>query len=260
MMRQQRTLIILTGVTVVLVLALGALSLSSSDEPTFYLGAAMKKAWQPIVQQFEKEYHVKVRAIYGSSGGLLSQMVMAKRGDIYSPATPPYMEKAIKEGVVDPSTVRVVACLAPAILYPKGKHYTLQDLLTKNVKIAMCNTENCAVGKFIKQMLEKEGLWDKIKKKVVVYTENFAKLVSLLYMGEVDAALGWNIAKYWYPNKIDATILKGPMPYKPCMTIAISKFSKHRDIAQKFIEFLNSTYAKYIIFQKYHYLRPGALG
>ena len=104
----------------------------STSEPTFYLCAAMKKAWEPIIQQFEKEYHVHINVIYGSSGGLLSQLTLSKVGDVYSSATPPYMEKAIREGIVDPKSVRVVACLAPAILYKKGNYIYILCLMPKS--------------------------------------------------------------------------------------------------------------------------------
>ncbi len=253
--------ILLIASVVLLIPIIGVMSYRQADQPTFYLCAAAKKAWIPILEKFEKLYHVKVRVIYGSSGGLLNQMVLSKVGDIYSSATPPYMEKAEKMGVVYPDTVRVVACLKPAILTRKGLNVTLQDILfNKKLKVAMCDPQSCAVGKYFKMVFERMGIWDKVKDRIYVYTENFAKLVNLLYLGEVDAAFGWHIAKYWYPNKIDYTPVKANLPYKPCIMIAVSKYSKHKDIAQKFIEFLNSDFAKYIFFEKYHYAKPGELG
>lgn len=232
-------------VTVLLAIAMLALLPRGGKYLIAYLPAAGIKAWPKVISLFEKEYSVKVNAIYGSSGFLLHQAYASNTGDVLGSATPIYMKKALKMGLVLPNSVVEVACMEPAILYRKGRNYTLTDLLKPGVKIAMCEPENCAVGKFIKYMLVKMGIWDKIKKNIVVYTENFAKLVTVLRLGEVDVALGWNVAAKWYED-LGYTLLKGPMPYKPCITVGVLKFSKNKDLAFKFVHFLKSDEVKHI--------------
>jgi len=254
-MKWRRALALLSA-TVLVALVLANYG-PKGDEPTFYLCGAAKKAWEPIVKAFENEYHIRVRVIYGSSGSLLNQLEMSRVGDIYSAATPDFMKKAIEDGAVDPATVRTVACLRPALLYRKGVKINLKQILEgrSDIRLAMCNPEGCAVGKYFKRLLEEEGLWNKVKKHIYTYAESFPKLVALLYLGEVDAVLGWHVAKYWYPGKIDS------IPFNvtniPCIEIALTKYSKYRDVAEKFIEFLNGSYSQMIFFEKLHYARPG---
>ncbi len=248
-----------TGVAVVLIAAIlistsVILSLSFRKRQRLilaYLPAAGIKAWPKVIALFKKKYSVDVTAIYGSSGFLLHQAYISKTGDVLGSATPVYMKKAIKMGIVLQNSVVTVACMEPAILFQDHRNYTLEDLLKPGIKIAMCDPVNCAVGRFIKYMLVKMGLWDKIKKNIVVYTENFAKLVTVLRLGEVDAALGWNVATKWYPS-LGYTPLKGPMPYKPCITVGVLKFSKNKILSMKFVDFLKSKEVKGI-FEKLGY-------
>ncbi len=232
-------------VLVIVAVAIIALTPKGGKYLIAYLPAAGIKAWPKIISLFEKKYSVKVNAIYGSSGFLLHQAYATNTGDVLGSATPVYTKKALRMGLILPNSVVEVACMRPAILYKKGENYTLADLLKPGVKIGMCEPENCAVGKFIKYMLVKMGIWDKIKKNVVVYTENFAKLITVLRLGEVDVALGWNVAAKWYDD-LAYTPLRGPMPYKPCITIGVLKFSKNKELAFKFVNFLKSDEARQI--------------
>ncbi len=246
-----------------LVLALAVLislsavvTLTGQSKPQLrvYLVAAAKKVWNEILPVFEKEYGIKVEAIYGSSGRLLAQLEITRRGDVFTSASPYYMTQALRKGLVE--NAYPIACYVPAIIVRKDSDIrSLNDLLSKNVKIALCDTQSCAVGKFVKKMLIMNGLWDKIKGKVVTYTENFVKLIAVLLAGKVDAIIGWNIAHYWYPNQTKLIPLNLRLPYLPCIYVA--KVKGASPLADKFLEFLNSTYVKEVFFKKYHYMPPG---
>ncbi|ALU12139.1 hypothetical protein EYM_00750 [Ignicoccus islandicus DSM 13165] len=227
---------------------LSHLSFQRNEKPLFLLNAAMKKAWLKILPLFEKKYNVQVEAIYGSSGHLLAQLEITKTGEVYSPATPVYMEKAVRDGVVDPNTVTTVACLRLAILVPANSPIrSLDDLVKGNYKVAMCDLKSCAVGKFAKQSFEMSGLWNQLRGKVITFTENFSKLVSLVALGQVDAAIGWSVGHYWYPDKVRAIPLNVSTPYEPCIQIAITKYAKNRDLAAKFIQFLKEPEVQQIL-------------
>ncbi len=248
------------GVAIAVIALLGALALVHArpheDKLLVYLPAAGKKVWEQLVPLFEKKYGINVIAVYGSSGKLLSQAYLSRKGDLLGSATPPYLEKAVKLGIVYPNTVKYVVCMLPAILVHKNSNIkSLNDLMKPGVKIAMCDSQSCAVGKYFKYMLEKMGIWNKIKKNIVVYTENFAKLVSVLLMGNVDAALGWNVGAYWYPNRLKAINLKPLGPYKPCITLGILKFTNNFNMAKKFEDFITSPLA-IKLFAKYGYVSP----
>ncbi len=66
-------------------------------------------------QAFENQTGIKVYLNYGGSGTVLSQMELSRTGDLYIPGSPDYLEKANIKKVTDPTTMKIVAYLVPAI-------------------------------------------------------------------------------------------------------------------------------------------------
>jgi molybdate transport system substrate-binding protein len=69
----------------------------------------------------------------------------------------------------------------------------------------------------------------------------------------VDTVIGWRVFQYWDPERIETIQLKPSeiirIGYIP---VAISRFTKNRELAQRFIDFLLSEEGR-AIFRKYHY-------
>ena len=215
-----------------------------------YLCVAAKKAWERIIEEFERETCIRVDAVYGSSGSLLAQLSMARDGDIYAPASPAYMEKAVREGVVDSSSVRPAAYLVPAILVPRGNPAgvrSLYDLARPGVRVALGDPRSVAVGTYAREMLERLGLWEDVSRNVVAYASSFAQLVMMVERGAVDAAIGWSVAEKWTGGRVEAipipsNLTLGPSP----IPVGVTVFSRNREAALRFIEFLSSPRAEAI--------------
>ncbi len=223
----------------------------------FYAGAAAEKPWREIISEFEKETGIKVEAYFSGSGKVLSALEITRDGDLYAPGSPDYMIKAVKENIVDPKTIRIVAYMVPAIIVPKGnpKNITsLEDLAKPGVKIGLGDPKTVCVGEYAVDLLKYNGLWDKVKDNIVTYVESCSKVAMLPATGAVDAVIGWHVFHYWYPNKTDIIWLKPKqIPKISYIPIGITTFSKNRKAAEKFIEFVTtSSYAKEV-FRKYHY-------
>jgi len=209
-----------------------------------YLCVAAREAWERLIEEFERETCIKVEAVYGASGRLLAQLALAGDGDVYAPASPDYMEKAVEEGVVDPSTVRVAAYLEPAILVPHGNPAnvtSVYDLARPGLRVALGDPESVAVGRYARRMLERLGLWEKVEGNVVVYAESFAQLVMLVERGAVDAAVGWSIAEKWTGGRVEAieipaNLTLGPSP----IPVAVTSFSRNPSAARLFVEYVSS--------------------
>jgi molybdate transport system substrate-binding protein len=228
-----------------------------------YLCSAAQKPWKELVKLFEEETGIRVEAVYGSSGHLLAQLRMAG-GDVYAPAAPFYMEKAVEEGLVDPSTVRKVVLLYPVILVPKGNPAgisSLEDLARPGVRVGIGEPEHVAVGRYARQLLEEAGLWEKVKHNIVVYAKNVAELTNYVAMGAIDAAIVWDVNHWWYPNRTEMV----PIPEKywkhigpSYVPIAVATGSKHREEALRFIEFVTENPLALKVWESYHYHPAGA--
>lgn len=241
-------------------LSLSQISTASPEKILVYAGAASKPATEEVIQLFRKEFGIPVDVIFGGSGFVLSQMQLARKGDLYFPGSSDFMEKAKKEGWVFPESEKIVVYLIPAINVqkgnPKGIH-SLKDLTRQGVRVAIANPEQVCVGVYAAEIIEKNltpSEKENFKKNLVNYTESCEKTANAISLKAVDAVLGWRVFQYWDPERIETIYLKPEqIPRIGYLPIAISKFTRERVTAQKFIDFLISQQGK-AIFRKYHYL------
>jgi len=224
-----------------------------------FAGAASKPPLEEVAKAFEKKTGIKVDLVFGGSGYVLNQMLLSKQGDIYFPGSSDYMELAKKKGAVFPETERIVVYLVPAINVQKGnpkKIKSLKDLTRPGLKVAIANPEGVCVGAYAVEIIEKNFTpqeKEAFRRNLVGYLESCEKTATAISLKMVDAVIGWGVFQYWDSERIESIPLKKEeiirIGYIP---IAISKFTKNRELAQKFIDFVLSEEGK-AIFRKYHY-------
>jgi molybdate transport system substrate-binding protein len=232
---------------------------SYSEELLIFAGAASKPPAEEAAKAFEKKTGVKVNINFGGSGFVLSQMTLSKSGDLYFPGSSDFMELAKKKGLVFPETERYVVYLVPAINVQKGNPKgikTLQDLTAPGIRVAIANPEGVCLGLYAVEIIENNFTHaekDAFKVNLVNYTESCEKTATAVSLKVVDAVIGWSVIQYWSPDRIETIPLKKQeivrIGYIP---IAISKFTKNRALAQKFIDFVLSEEGR-ALFKKYHY-------
>jgi molybdate transport system substrate-binding protein len=233
---------------------------SPSKRLLIFAGAASKPATEEVIQAFWKESGISMDILFGGSGFVLSQMKLAKKGDLYFPGSSDFMEKAKKEGLVFPESEKIVTYLIPAINVQKGNPKgigSLKDLTKDGIRVAIANPEMVCVGTYAVEIVERNLSpfeKERFKKNLVNYTESCEKTANAIALKAVDAVLGWRVFQYWDPQRIETIYLKpeeiSRIGYIP---IAISKFTQDKILAQKFIDFLISPQGK-DIYRKYHYL------
>ena len=233
---------------------------SSSKRLFIFAGSASKPATGEVIKAFQKKLGIPVDITFGGSGFVLSQMKLAKKGDIYFPGSSDFMELAKREGLVLPESEKIVVYLIPAINVQRGNPkniYSLKDLSKEGLRIAIANPEGVCVGLYAVEIIEKNmppAEKEKFKRNLVNYTESCEKTATVISMKTVDAVLGWRVFQYWDPERIETIYLKpeqiARIGYLP---IAISKYAQDKELAQKFIDFTLSPQGKEI-FRKYHYL------
>jgi molybdate transport system substrate-binding protein len=233
---------------------------SSSKRILVFAGAASKPATEDAVKIFQEKTGISVDVSFGGSGFVLSQMKLAKKGDIYFPGSSDFMELAKKEGLVFPETERIVVYLIPAINVQKGnpkRISSLKDLTKDGIRVAIANPEFVCVGTYAVEIIEKNLTpleKERFKKNLVNYTESCEKTANVISLKAVDAVIGWRVFQYWDPERIETIYLKpDEIPRIGYIPIAISKFTQDKILSQKFIDFILSLQGK-TIFQKYHYL------
>lgn len=244
-----------------LMVAMVSNSHAAGDAQTLmvFAGAASKPPTEEAAKAFEKKTGVKVEVVFGGSGYVMSQMILAKKGDIYFPGSSDYMEVAKKKEVVFPDTEKYVVYLVNAINVQKRNPKnikSLKDLTTPGLKVAIANPEGVCVGAYAIEIIEKNFTPEEkteFKKNLINYTESCEKTATAISLKMADAVIGWSVFHYWDPERIDTIPLKKSeiirIGYIP---IAISKYTQNRALAQKFINFILSEEGK-AIYRKYNY-------
>ena len=222
-----------------------------------FCGSASKPAMEEAALQFEHKTGIRVDVHFGGSGTMLSQMKLARRGDLYIPGSPDYMSKAIHEGMVDPKSVSIVAYLILAIDVQRGnpKHiHTLADLARPGIRVGIGNPEAVCVGLYAVEVLKRNVLLKQVQHNIVTHAPSCSATASLVALQKVDAVIGWRVFSEWNPDKIEAVFLKphevSRLAYIPA---AISTYSQDNKGAQRFIDFLISSEGQKI-FAKWGYI------
>jgi len=253
-MRSRLSVVLIAAVTLVYTTAAFA-----AESLQVFAGAASKPPTEEAAKAFEQKTGVRVDLVFGGSGYLLSQMTLAKTGDIYFPGSSDFMELARKKKAVFPETERKVVYLVQAINVQKGnpgKIRTLRDLTRPGLRVAIANPEGVCVGLYAVETIEKHltpAEKAALKKNLVNYTESCEKTATAVSLKAVDAVIGWSVFEHWDPERIETVPLKkqeiNRIGYIP---VAVSTYTKNRALAQKFIDFLLSAEGR-AIYRKYHY-------
>jgi molybdate transport system substrate-binding protein len=224
-----------------------------------YAGAASKPPTEEAARLYEHKTGVKVELVFGGSGYVLSQMKLAKQGDLYFPGSSDYMEKAKRDGDVFADSEKVIVYLVSAINVLKGNPRdirTLKDLIRPGVKVAIANPEGVCVGAYAVEIIEREFTAAEkgaFRSNLVNYTESCEKTATAISLKMADAVIGWSVFAHWDPARIETVPLsKEQVQRIGYIPIAIAKFTKDRAAAQAFIDFLAGPEGR-AIYARHHY-------
>lgn len=243
----------------VLLAAMGTPSAPAAEKLLVFAGAASLPPTEEAARLYERRTGVKVELVFGGSGHVLSQMKLTRQGDIYIPGSSDYMEKARRDGDVFADTERVIVYLVPAINVQKGNPRgirTLKDLTRPGLRVAIANPEVVCVGAYAVEIIEREFTSEEkaaFKRNLVNYTESCEKTATAISLRMADAVIGWRVFEHWDPARIETVRLPaGQIPRIGYIPVAISKHTKDRAGAQRFIDFLTGPEGR-AVYARHHY-------
>jgi len=225
-----------------------------------FAGAASKPPTEEVARAFGQRAGIRVQLTFGGSGFVLSQMKLARMGDVYFPGSSDFMEKAKREKLVFPETEKIIAYLIPAVNVQKGNPRnirSLQDLARPNLRLAIADPEGVCVGTYAVEVVEKNlssEEKERFRKNLATTVESCEKTANVISLKGVDAVIGWRVFQQWDPGRIETVLLKPEeVPRIGYIPAAVSTFTRKRPLAEEFIQFLTQTEAKEI-FRKHGYL------
>jgi len=182
---------------------------------TVFCAAGLKKPVEEIALAYQKETGSEVRLQYGGTGTLLSQIRVAKQGDLFIAADDGSLADAKKLDVTREEFGLVRQ--KPVIAVAKGnpKHVDgFAALKQPGIKLALPNPEAASIGRVAKQLLGAE--WDALAAKAAVMKPTVTEIAADLSLGAVDAAIVW-----------DSTVAQ----FKGLEAVAVPELSKHEEFA-----------------------------
>ena len=221
-----------------------------------FVGSAGKPPALEAKQAFERANPgLVIDMTFGGSGTLLQQMSLEQTGDIYMPGSDDYMDKAEARKAVLPEPRGIVAYLVPCICVrqgnPKGIR-SLADLARPGLVVGLAEAGAVCLGDVSNEILRSAGLEQEVKKNVITYAKSCDQTQQLVQLGEVDAVIGWDAFESWAPDKIDTVPIESKHLRVRSIPAAVSAYSKQREAARKFIDYLTSKEGK-AIFAKHGY-------
>ncbi|MFH1319327.1 MAG: molybdate ABC transporter substrate-binding protein [Bacteroidota bacterium] len=219
-----------------------------------YSGAGMKDPMNEIAVEFEKEFAIEVNYVYGGSGVIFAKIEMQKTGDVFMPGSGFFMNTAKEKGYIDSS--KSVVLHIPVIIVAKGnpkKINSIKDLSKENIRISLAKEDACAICNLAPKIFKKAGIYEYIKKNAVTTSRtNVNELALDVVLNEADAAIVWRSSakNYIKQNKADIIEINKKVNIIKIIPIAVLNFSKNKEDAEKFKEFVIS---KKDVWKKYGY-------
>ena len=158
---------------------------------TIYCAAGLKKPVETIAEQYRNESGIEVRLQFGGTGTLLSQLRVAKQGDLFIAADDGAVADARKTDSI--REVFPVAIQHPVIAVRKGNPKNIQaiaDLLRDDVKVALANPEAASISRVSKKALGET--WEKLAAHATVMKPTVTDIATDVTLGTVDAGIVWD--------------------------------------------------------------------
>lgn len=237
----------------------------SAEAQTLRVAAAadLQFAMNDLAGKYEKETGTKLAVIYGSSGNFRTQIENGAPFDLFFSADVQYPKLLIAAGLADGESLYIYAHGRLVLWAPTGTnlHLAERGLAALNdprvQKIAIANPEHAPYGRAAVAALQKAGLYDEVKPKLV-YGENISQAaqfaesgsaqvgmlaLSLTFADSMKGGELWEVPRGLYPRLEQAAVL-------------ISA-SKNKAAARAFLKYVRGAEAREVL-SSYGFALSGA--
>ena len=182
------------------------------SEPTrrpllVYCAAGLKGPMEAVARDYELRTGVPIQLQFGGSGLLLSNLRIARQGDLFLAADNSFLDAARSNGIL--AEIVPLARMTPVIAVPRGNPrsiISLQDLGREGVQIAFANPESTAIGRVARKALEQSGDWSAIQSRIKVLKPTVNDVANDVKLGTVDAGIVWDATAAQYPELIPVRV------------------------------------------------------
>ncbi|AGB50473.1 molybdenum ABC transporter, periplasmic molybdate-binding protein [Methanomethylovorans hollandica DSM 15978] len=221
--------------------------------------AVLTEAFTDMEKEFEADNSgIDLIMNFGNAGSLRMQIEGGAPIDVFAPGDVNQMDMLASKGLVYNDSRKEFAGSSLVIIVPKGNVLNItdmKDLARPEVKkIALSDTEASTVGRYAKQSLIEEGLWNSVQDKLLTgdtvknslfYVERGEADAGFVFMTDVSSA---------QPGTIEVAS-SVPVSTPIIYPIAVVSATQHPKESQLFIDFVTGEKGKSILGQ-YGFLIP----
>lgn len=192
-------------------------------------------AMNDLATQYEKKTGAKLEISYGSSGNFRAQIENGAPFDVFFSADATYPQELVRSGAADAPSLVIYAQGHLVLWAPAGGNLRLAqrgfDALkdSRVTKIAVANPEHAPYGRAAIAALQKAGLYDQLKSKLV-FGDNISQAaqfaqsgsaqvgiiaLSLTYAESMESGDRWEIPAELYPPILQAAVVVHSSTNKP---------------------------------------------
>ena len=231
--------IVLLAILVALLAGISLRPTRRASEPLLvYCAAGVKAPVENLARAYEKIFHTPIQLSYGGSQTLLASIELSRRGDLYLPADDSYIQLARAKGLAAESLplARMTAVLAVRRGNPKNIS-SLDDLWRGDVTLAQANPDAAAIGKITREVFQKTGQWEELKKRTTVFKPTVNDVANDLKLGAVDAGFMWDATVKQYPE-LEAVRVPALSNAVAQISVAVLRTSTQPAAALRFARFV----------------------
>lgn len=209
---------------------------ASSRNLVVYCAANLKKPVEAIAEQYRQEFGIEIQLQYGGTGTLLSQLQVAKQGDLFIAADDTSLDDGRKLGLI--KEVLPLVMQHPLVGVKKGNPkavHSMEDLTRSDVKLAIPNPDAAAIGRVVRKLTGDR--WDSLVKAAVVMKPTVTEVAADVQLGAADAAFVWDstISQFKELEGIELPMLSN---HRENVSAAILSFCIQTPEALKFARYL----------------------
>ena len=220
---------------------------AQAEQVTVAAAADLTYAMKDLATQFHSKTGDNVVVSFGASGNFYSQIMSGAPYDVFFSADSEYPAKLAAAGKIEKATVRDYAAGALVLWLPNSSSLDLQKrqmdvLLDSSVKkIAIANPDHAPYGRAASAALEHFQLAGLVKDKLVL-GENISQAAQFVQSGNAQAGLIAESLALAPVMKSAGKFWVVPADSYPAIvqSAGVLTSSKHKQTAQKFIEFVTS--------------------
>jgi len=127
---------------------------------------------------------------------------------------------------------------------------SISDLAQEGVKVGIF-ISGCLLGVW-DDVSSKAGLTDQIRRNIADFADGCGAVMALINQKKVDAIFGWDAFKKLWMKTMEVVELPKELQVYRSTGVAVVKFSRNKELAKKFLNFVTSERCKRIWLVSYN--------